>query len=66
MSQEDILVDPVTLALYHVESRPEEGGRNVIVRAKDGVDMFGTGWNARTAVQGYGGTSASVSLELDI
>ncbi|KAJ6590677.1 alpha/beta-hydrolase [Mycena vulgaris] len=60
ISMEDVLVDPVTSAIYYIEKRPEEGGRNVIVALGSGVDVFGEEWNARTAVQGYGGAPASV------
>jgi dipeptidyl aminopeptidase/acylaminoacyl peptidase len=39
--------------LWWAESRPEEGGRTVIVR--NGVDVLPPPWNARTAVHEYGG-----------
>ncbi|KAJ7695401.1 alpha/beta-hydrolase [Mycena rosella] len=60
VSTEDVLVDPVTSAVYYIEKRPEEGGRNVIVAHADGFDVFGGDWNARTAVQEYGGAPATV------
>ncbi len=44
--------------LYWSESRPEEGGRNVIVRRGNGanhVDMTPAPYNARTRVHEYGG-----------
>jgi dipeptidyl aminopeptidase/acylaminoacyl peptidase len=44
--------------IYWIESRPSEGGRNVIVRrAADGrnVDVTPAGINARTTVHEYGG-----------
>ena len=44
--------------LYWIESRPSEGGRNVIVRRRpDGViaDVTPRGFNARTTVHEYGG-----------
>jgi dipeptidyl aminopeptidase/acylaminoacyl peptidase len=49
--------------LYWVESRPEEGGRNTIMRwsAFDGVEeILPAPWNARTRVQEYGGRSVLV------
>ncbi|KAJ6620460.1 alpha beta-hydrolase [Mycena sp. CBHHK59/15] len=55
VSIEDVVVDPVTSAIYYVEKRPEEGGRNVIVGLADGLDLFGRDWDARTTVHEYGG-----------
>ena len=49
--------------LYWVESRPEEGGRNTIMRwsASDGLkEILPAPWNARTRVQEYGGRSVLV------
>ncbi|KAJ7096672.1 alpha/beta-hydrolase [Mycena belliarum] len=60
VSTEDVLVDPLTSAIYYLDKRPEEGGRNVIVALANGSDVFGEGWNARTAVQEYGGAPANV------
>jgi dipeptidyl aminopeptidase/acylaminoacyl peptidase len=45
-------------SVYWVESRPAEGGREVIVRASPGeqpVDVIPQGFNARTRVHEYGG-----------
>jgi dipeptidyl aminopeptidase/acylaminoacyl peptidase len=51
-------------AVWWVESRPSEGGRQVIVRSElDGSnrrDVFGDGFNARTRVHEYGGGVFSV------
>jgi hypothetical protein len=44
---EDILVDSVTSKVYHVESRPDERGRNVVVESDTGKDTFGSDFNAR-------------------
>jgi len=43
--------------IYWVESRPLEGGRNVVVRMQDGKssDMFPADFNARSLVHEYGG-----------
>ncbi|KAJ7173050.1 alpha/beta-hydrolase [Mycena crocata] len=60
VSTEDVLVDCATSAIYRIEKRPLEGGRNVIVSLTDGLDVFGEGWNARTAVHEYGGAPAVV------
>ncbi|KAJ7677742.1 alpha/beta-hydrolase [Mycena polygramma] len=60
VSLEDVLVDPVTSAVYYIERRPEEDGRNVIVNLASGLDIFGREWNARTAVHEYGGAPAVI------
>jgi dipeptidyl aminopeptidase/acylaminoacyl peptidase len=48
-------------AVWWLEGRPAEGGRQVVVRAElDGSgrrDVFGDGWSARTRVHEYGGGS---------
>lgn len=44
-------MDPTTSAIYWIEGRPAEGGRDVIVDASKGQDVFGREWNARTGVQ---------------
>lgn len=46
-----MVVDPVTSKVYHLESRPSEGGRVVLVRTEDGVDIVGKEYNIRTGVQ---------------
>lgn len=54
-------------AVYWLESRPEEGGRQVIVRLPVGGgqpdDVFGPSFNARTLVHEYGGLPYAVSGE---
>jgi dipeptidyl aminopeptidase/acylaminoacyl peptidase len=55
--------------VYWLEGRPQEQGRNVIVRAgPDGVtaDMTPAGFNARTRVHEYGGASWLVAGETTI
>ncbi len=50
--------------LYWVESRPEEGGRNTIMRWAPGSEpqeILPLPWNARTRVQEYGGRSVLVA-----
>ncbi|KZT00116.1 alpha/beta-hydrolase [Laetiporus sulphureus 93-53] len=54
----EVFVDPITSAIYHVEKRPSEGGRDVVVRTEEGRDVVGKGWNTRTGVQEYGGAPA--------
>ena len=56
----DVLVDRVTSEVYHIEGRPSEAGRNVLVHTTSGQDVVGAGWNVRTAVQEYGGGEAIV------
>jgi dipeptidyl aminopeptidase/acylaminoacyl peptidase len=51
-------------AVWWLEGRPADGGRQVVVRAElDGSgrrDVFGDGWSARTRVHEYGGASYSL------
>ncbi|KAJ6632595.1 alpha/beta-hydrolase [Mycena sp. CBHHK59/15] len=56
----DILVDAITSVVYHLESRPSEGGRCVLVESHTGRDLVGRNWNVRTAVMEYGGAPAVV------
>ncbi|TCD67717.1 hypothetical protein EIP91_012014 [Steccherinum ochraceum] len=58
-SIDDVIVDPVTSAIYHIESRPNEGGRNVLIKTEGNTDLFGEGWNCRTGVEEYGGGAAT-------
>ncbi|KAF8147783.1 hypothetical protein K438DRAFT_1910525 [Mycena galopus ATCC 62051] len=50
----DVVVDRVTSTVYHVESRPSEGGRGVLVESRSGRDLVGKPWNVRTGVHEYG------------
>jgi hypothetical protein len=56
----DVLVDPATATVYHVESRPSESGRCVLVDSRTGRDLVGKEWNVRTGVCEYGGSPAIV------
>ncbi|KAJ7736732.1 Alpha/Beta hydrolase protein [Mycena maculata] len=56
----DVVVDPVTAVVYHVESRPSEGGRCVLVESHTGRDLVGKEFNCRTGVMEYGGAAAIV------
>ncbi|KAH9947245.1 Alpha/Beta hydrolase protein [Amylocystis lapponica] len=55
---DEVFVDPITSVIYHIERRPSEGGRNVIVKTEEGTDVVGKEWNTRTGVQEYGGAPA--------
>ena len=51
-------------SLYWVESRPAEGGRDVVVRSRPGEppqDVIPTGWSARSRVHEYGGRCYAVN-----
>lgn len=56
----DVLLDSVTRKIYHIERRPSEGGRAVIVDTIANRDVFGSEWNAATRVHEYGGGAAIV------
>ena len=56
----EVVVDRVTSEVYHIESRPSEAGRGVLVHTASRQDIVGVGWNVRTAVQEYGGGEATV------
>lgn len=53
-----MFVDFVPFAIYHIETRPSEGGRGVIVNTEHRRDLFGRDWYARSFVQEYGGGAA--------
>ncbi|KZT18188.1 alpha/beta-hydrolase [Neolentinus lepideus HHB14362 ss-1] len=55
-----LFVDAARSIPYHVEARPSEGGRCVVVRSDTSHEIFGRKWDARTSVQGYGGAAAIV------
>ncbi|KAI0072243.1 alpha/beta-hydrolase [Panus rudis PR-1116 ss-1] len=57
---ENIIVDPITSTIYHIEKRPSEGGRSVLVKSEEGVDVVEKGWNVRTGVHEMGGAAATV------
>ncbi|KAF8063411.1 Alpha/Beta hydrolase protein [Lyophyllum atratum] len=57
----EVIVDPITSNIYHIESRPSEDGRNVLLDTKTGKELTpGKDWNVRTAVHEYGGAAAIV------
>ncbi|CDO77752.1 hypothetical protein BN946_scf184993.g15 [Trametes cinnabarina] len=55
---DEVFVDPITSTIYHIEQRPNEGGRAVIVDTEKGVDVVGKEWNVRSGVHEYGGAPA--------
>ncbi|KAF8970860.1 Alpha/Beta hydrolase protein [Flammula alnicola] len=56
----DVIVDRVTSEVYHIESRPSEKGRCILVHTASHRDIAGAKWNVRTSVQEYGGAPAIV------
>ncbi|TFK67992.1 alpha/beta-hydrolase [Pluteus cervinus] len=56
----DAIVDPITSKIYHIEGRPSEGGRGVLVQSQTGLSVIGSGFNVRTSVHEYGGAAAIV------
>ncbi|PPQ74706.1 hypothetical protein CVT26_007557 [Gymnopilus dilepis] len=56
----DVIVDRATSEVYHLESRPSEKGRVVLVHTASNRDIVGPGWNVRTGVHEYGGAAAIV------
>lgn len=55
-----VLVDTVKSDIYHVEARPSEAGRSVVVRSRDGFEVNGPEFNSRSAVHEYGGAAELV------
>ncbi|KAJ7117880.1 Alpha/Beta hydrolase protein [Mycena crocata] len=56
----DVLVDPITSAVFHIEKRPAEGGRNALLRTESRRDVTGGEWNVKNSVNGYGSAPAIV------
>ncbi|THU87748.1 alpha/beta-hydrolase [Dendrothele bispora CBS 962.96] len=59
-SVSETIVDPTTSIVYHIEGRPSEQGRSVLVESQAARDVVGPGWNVRTGVYDYGGAPATV------
>lgn len=57
---DDVLVDPITQSIYHLEERPEDHGRCVIVDTIAKKDVLPSPYSARTFVQEYGGAPTIV------
>ena len=47
---DELVVDPIISTIYHIERRPAEAGRNVIVHTEKGEDAVGKEWNVRSGV----------------
>ncbi|KAF9073509.1 alpha/beta-hydrolase [Rhodocollybia butyracea] len=56
----DVLVDAVTLVVYHIEGRPAEKGRCVLVETETGREIVPKEINVRTGVHEYGSGAAFV------
>ncbi|KAF9072442.1 alpha/beta-hydrolase [Rhodocollybia butyracea] len=56
----DVLVDAVTSVVYHIEGRPAEEGRCVLVETKTGREIVSKDVNVRTGVHEYGSAAALV------
>ncbi|KAF7290555.1 Peptidase-S9 domain-containing protein [Mycena indigotica] len=56
----DLLVDRAACAIYHIEKRPHESGRNSLVQTETNQDLTSTEWDVRTSVNGYGGAPAVI------
>jgi hypothetical protein len=47
-SVDDVIVDRVKGTVYHLERRPKEGGRSVLVDTRTNKDLVPAGFNVRT------------------
>jgi dipeptidyl aminopeptidase/acylaminoacyl peptidase len=56
----DVLVDPLTSKVYHIEKRPAEGGRDTLLHTESGRDITAGDWDVKSKVNGYGGAPAIV------
>ncbi|KAG8220632.1 hypothetical protein J3R82DRAFT_2897 [Butyriboletus roseoflavus] len=57
---DDVLVDPITKLVYHLEERPMDHGRCVIVDAHAKLDVLPSPYSARDFVHDYGGAPSIV------
>ncbi|KAF9242812.1 Alpha/Beta hydrolase protein [Melanogaster broomeanus] len=55
---DDVIVDPITSRVYHLESRSEDAGRYVIVDTVTTKDVIPSPYSAVSGVQEYGGAAA--------
>ncbi|KAG9218471.1 hypothetical protein CCMSSC00406_0010050 [Pleurotus cornucopiae] len=56
----ELLVDPITNKIYHVELQPNDGGKNVLVETETARDLVSGEWDVRTGVHNYGGGAAII------
>ncbi|KAJ4490705.1 Alpha/Beta hydrolase protein [Lentinula aciculospora] len=59
-STNDVIVDAATSVIYHLEGRPAEKGRCVLVQSETGREIVGKDVNVRTGVHEYGSAAALV------
>ncbi|KAJ3772596.1 Alpha/Beta hydrolase protein [Lentinula raphanica] len=59
-STDDVIIDAATTKIYHLEGRPSEKGRCVLVESDTGREIVGKDVNVRTGVHEYGSGSAIV------
>ncbi|KAJ3795411.1 Alpha/Beta hydrolase protein [Lentinula aff. detonsa] len=59
-STDDVIVDAITSVIYHLEGRPAEKGRCVLIESETGREIVGKDVNVRTGVHEYGSASAIV------
>ncbi|KAJ3842541.1 Alpha/Beta hydrolase protein [Lentinula raphanica] len=59
-STDDVIIDAATTKIYHLEGRPSEKGRCVLVESETGREIVGKDVNVRTGVHEYGSGSAIV------
>lgn len=57
---DDVLVDPITNVVYHLEERPKDHGRCVIVNTCAKKDVLPSPYSAKDSVHDYGGAPAIV------
>ncbi|KIK99166.1 hypothetical protein PAXRUDRAFT_823066 [Paxillus rubicundulus Ve08.2h10] len=58
ISFDDVFVDSTENRVYHIERRPEDNGRYVIVDTLAAQDIIPSPYSARTGVHEYGGAAA--------
>jgi hypothetical protein len=56
---------PSKSQIYHIEGRPSEGGRNLVVNTRTGQEITPKEFNVRTRVHEYGGGAAAISVRDD-
>ncbi|KAF9223517.1 alpha beta-hydrolase [Gyrodon lividus] len=55
---DDVFIDSTENTIYHIERRPEDDGRYVIVDTLAAQDVISSPYSARTGVHEYGGAAA--------
>jgi hypothetical protein len=58
---DSVLVDKERAEVYYVETRPSEGGRGVLLEAKNHKEVLEKHWDVRTSVHEYGGVPATAN-----